>query len=35
MQQIQNLPGIEANVSEQQEADEDGGELYYYAMLTE
>ena len=35
VKQLQNLSDIQVNVADQQEADDYGGEIYYYAMLTE
>ena len=35
VKQLQNLSDIQVNVADQQEAEDYGGEIYYYAMLTE
>lgn len=35
MQKLEDLPDVEVNVDDQQEADDYDGEVYYYPMLTE
>ena len=35
MDKLKNLLGVAVNVEDQQEAEEYGGEVYYYPMLTE